>query len=163
MSKRHYGQGRDELNNLMRRISNEGGQALVEFALSVPLLLVILMGIFSFGLVLNNYLILTHATNASAQVLAISRGQTIDPCATAAQAFYSAAPSLSKSSLRFTIALGGNGVWGPAGGTVTCSSATLVESQPAQITVSYPCSVSFYGNNLIPSCTLTAQTAEAIQ
>jgi len=151
------------LNNCLRNIRNEEGQALIEFALSVPILLTILLGLFSFGLVLNNYLILTNAANASAQVLSISRGQAIDPCATAAQAFYSAAPSLSQNNLTFTIALGGKNVWGPAGGTVTCSGATLVESQPAQITVSYPCSATLTGFSSMPSCNLTAQTAEAIQ
>ena len=154
---------KQKVKNLLRNTSNEGGQALIEFALCLPVLVAVAMGIFSFGLVLNNYLTLTNATNVSAQLLSISRGQSSDPCATAAQAFYPAAPSLTQSSLKFTIALGGTVVWGPAGGTVTCSSATLVEGQSAQVTVTYPCSFTLYGFNPQPSCTLKAQTAEAIQ
>ena len=152
------------MKNLLRNISKEGGQGLIEFAVAVPVLLTIVLGICSFGLVLNHYLQLTNATNVSAQQLSISRGQTSDPCATAATAFYSAAPYLTHSSLNFTIALNGTNVWGPAGGSPTCTSATLAANQLAQVTVTYPCSFTFiYGVKIASSCTLRAQTAEAIQ
>jgi len=139
------------------RGNNEDGQALIEFAFSVPLLLLLASGIAAFGIVLNNYEELTNATSTSAQTLSMSRGQTSDPCAATAQAFYAAAPTLHQGSLGFTIALNGVNV----GGT-SCSSATLVENQTAQVTVTYPCNFPLvYGLNL--SCTLRSQTAEAIQ
>ncbi len=139
------------------RGNNEDGQALIEFAFSVPLLLLLVTGIAAFGIVLNNYQELTNATSASAQTLSMSRGQTSDPCGTTAQAFYAAAPTLHRGNLAFTITLNGTNV----GGT-SCSSATLVENQTAQVTVTYPCNFPLvYGLNL--SCTLRSQTAEAIQ
>jgi Flp pilus assembly protein TadG len=140
------------------RSGNEDGQALIELALSVPMLLLLVTAIVSFGIVLNSYLDLTNATNASAQALSISRGQTSDPCATTVSAFESAAPTLNTSSLGFTIALNGVNV----GGT-SCPTATLVEGQPAQVTVTYPCNFSFIYNFAPPSCTLKALTTEAIQ
>ena len=140
------------------RSGNEDGQALIEFALSVPMLLLLVTAIVSFGIVLNNYLELTNATNASAQALSISRGQTSDPCATAVSAFETAAPTLHTSNLGFTIALNAVNV----GGT-SCPTATLVEGQPAQVTVTYPCNFSFIYNFTPSSCSLRALTAEAIQ
>jgi TadE-like protein len=138
-------------------VGNEEGQSLIEFAFVAPLLLVLATGIAAFGIVLNNYQALTNATNVSAQVLSASRGQTSDPCATTAQAFYAAAPTLHQGNLSFTIALNGTSV----GGT-TCTTATLVENQTAQVTVTYPCNFPLiYGMGF--SCSLKAQTAEAIQ
>ena len=68
------------------RASNKRGQSLVEMAVSLPLLLLILTGIMTFGIALNNYLTLTNAVEIGGQQLAVSRGQTTDPCNTAAQA-----------------------------------------------------------------------------
>ncbi len=47
--------------SMTNMLKNEKGAAAVEFALLLPLLVLILMGILVFGLVLNNYLEITHA------------------------------------------------------------------------------------------------------
>lgn len=56
-----------------RHIASEKGQTLVEFALVVPLLLVILFGIIQFGGVYNDYVALTDATRVGARKAAVSR------------------------------------------------------------------------------------------
>jgi Flp pilus assembly protein TadG len=61
-----------------RRFRNERGQALVEFALVLPLLSLILFGIIQFGIVFNNYIDLTDAVRAGARKATVSR-QTGDP------------------------------------------------------------------------------------
>jgi hypothetical protein len=91
--------------------------------------------------------------------MAMSRGNTTDPCNTAVQAFYSAAPNLTQSNLTFTFAFNG----GSGTTAKTCSSQALVEGQNAQVKVTYPCNLTVMGVNFAPSCTLTAQTAEAIE
>ncbi len=63
-------------NRAWLRARNEEGQALLEFAYVVPLLLALVLGIIMFGAALNNYLVLTDATAVGARVLSISRGQT---------------------------------------------------------------------------------------
>lgn len=136
----------------------EQGQSLVEFALCLPILLTIVLGILVFGIALNNNLTLTNATSISAQVLSTSRGQTTDPCSTTVQAFYSAAPYLTQKSLNFTIGVNGSNV----GGT-SCTNAVLGQGQTAQVTVTYPCNLKVLWYNFAPTCTLTATTAEAIQ
>jgi len=60
---------------------DERGQTLTEFALGVPVLLTLLVGVAVLGVAFNNYLTLNYATNTAAQKLPISRGpQTTDPC-----------------------------------------------------------------------------------
>jgi len=61
------------------RVGREDGQALVEFALVLPLLLLLLFGIIEFGLALNRYLSLNDAVRAGARELALGRGLS-DPC-----------------------------------------------------------------------------------
>jgi hypothetical protein len=127
-------------------------------------MLTLLVALAVFGVAFDQYLALSFATDAGAQALAISRGQTSDPCQTTAQAVYSAAPTLKQSNLLFSITLNGTSVASKASNpTCTGGTADLVQSQAAQVTVTYPCNVSIMGVNPVPSCTLTAQTSLAIQ
>jgi len=136
---------------------------MVEFAFSATLLLTLLAGIATFGIVFENYLTLSFATNAAAQLLAVSRGQTTDPCATTSQALYAAAPQLAQSNLKFSIVLGTNTVANNAANpSCSGSQSDLVQSDSAAVTVTYPCNLNFIGN-LVPNCMLTAQTTMQIQ
>jgi len=140
------------------------GQAYLEFAIVAPLLLTLIFGILVFGIAFDHYEALTFATNSGAQLLSISRGQTTDPCQTTSQAVYSAAPQLKQSNLKFSIVLGGNTVVSnSANPTCSGSQQYLVESQNAQVTVSYPCNLAIFGMNPAPNCNLAAQTTVAIQ
>jgi Flp pilus assembly protein TadG len=149
---------------------NERGTALVEFAVVFPLLVTLLLGIIEFGVVFSNDVALTNAASLGAQLLSISRGQTLDPCMTTSGAVYAAAPNLAPGSLQFTIVLNGVTVTS-AQANPSCSSSTtttgaaanLVPSASAVVTVTYPCNLQIMGFNPAPNCTLTAQTTEAIQ
>lgn len=55
----------------MKHLRNESGQSLVEFALILPLILLILMGILEFGVMLNTYLTINHATKEGARLGAL--------------------------------------------------------------------------------------------
>jgi Flp pilus assembly protein TadG len=148
------------------RARDEDGQTLVEFAFVMPLLLTLVFGIIVFGIALNNYLVLTNATNISAQVLSISRGQTTDPCNTAVQAFYSAVPNLNKANLTFSFVLNGSSYSGTScssSSTTTGAAGNLVAGQNAQLTVTYPCNLNFFGYTPASGCTLTAQVSEVVQ
>lgn len=57
----------------MERSSSERGAAAVEFALVVPLLLLLLLGVIEFGRVLNAQLQLTSAARESVRVMAIQK------------------------------------------------------------------------------------------
>ena len=51
----------------------EKGQTMVEFALILPILLVLMLGIAQFGITFNNYVTLTDAVRAGARKAAVSR------------------------------------------------------------------------------------------
>jgi len=148
------------------RTRNEGGQALVEFALCLPLLMLILTGMMTFGIALHNYLELANATSIGARLLAISRGQTLNPCDTAAQAVYHAAPLLKPASLTFSFVLNGTPYSGPScpsTSTTTEAAGHLVQGTDAQLTVKYPCNLKVFGYNYAPGCIMTARTTELMQ
>ncbi len=163
---RFLGLWRDE--RVIGRVTNnnEEGAALVEFAATLPVLLLVVTSIGVFGLAFNNYLMLTDGVAVGARLLAISRGQTTDPCATTANAVYNAAPSLSQANLSFTLVLNGvtySGTSCSSGSSSTGAAGNLVQGQPAQVTVTYPCSLGVYGANYSPNCSLKAQTTELVQ
>jgi len=150
----------------------EDGQSLVEFALCLPPLLILMTGVFAFGIAIANYVMLTNAASAGAQQLSISRGQlaspSYDPCATAVSAVEAAAPMLTASNLKFAFVLDGNSY---ASNTTSCSSssqtsgaaAELVQGQAVTVTVTYPCTLAYYKANNFPNCLLTAKASEVVQ
>ena len=150
--------------------ANEGN-ALVEFALCLPILLLILTGIASFGFALNNYLELTNAVQIGAQQLAISRQNTTDPCSTVASSVYKAAPYLSPSGITLTTVIYTSATTSASFSGATCSSGStstgaagdLTQGQAAQVSATYACSLSVYGAKILPGCTLHAQVTEIVQ
>jgi Flp pilus assembly protein TadG len=52
----------------MKCLRNEKGQSLVEFSIILPLLLLLLMGIFEFGLMLNSYLTIHNSAREGARL-----------------------------------------------------------------------------------------------
>ena len=144
------------LRTLNRRTE---GSALVEFALALPILLMLLTGIMSFGTALMHYETLAHATADAAQYLVTLRGQTTDPCADAYSAFTAAAsPGLDITQVQgFSVQLGSNS----AGGK-TCSGnqSQMKVGDPATVKAQFPCNVGVYGVSLTPGCMLNSQITE---
>ena len=62
-----------------RKRRDQIGVAVVEFALLLPLLLIILFGMFQITTLLNTYIQLVNATAAGARTLAAQRGNAVDP------------------------------------------------------------------------------------
>ena len=156
---------RSRISRRSLRRSEEGG-ALVEMALTLPILLLIITGIFQFGLTLSHYLMLENGVDIAARALAIARGNTTDPCTLVSSTLQAASPGLITSSLSYTITLNGT-----AYTTTSCSSSSttsgaagkLIQGSTASVVVTYPCSLSLYGVNLAPSCRLGASTSELVQ
>ena len=111
------------------------------------------------GFARDNDLVLTNAVNTGAQLLAISRGQTADPCATAYTAIGGAAPSL-KTGLSLTFVI--NGSTYTATNTCTAGAANMVQGASAKVTATYPCSLVVFSMSF-PTCSLLAQITEFIQ
>jgi len=141
------------------------GQSMVEFAVTLPVLLLIMTGLATFGVGMNNYLQLTEATSVGARQLAISRQQTNDPCSVVSTAVMAAAPNLTSSSMSFSYLLNGvsySGTSCSSGSPTTGAAANLVQGKTAQVTVTYPCSFFAYKYNF-GACNLVATTTEVVQ
>jgi len=78
----------------VRRIvsGNERGQALVELAIALPLLILILMGIFEFGRAFYTYQVVTNASREGARVAALG-GSNSEVAARASSAASLAGPA----------------------------------------------------------------------
>lgn len=93
------------------KLKNERGQTLTEFAMVVPLLVVLLFGIIQFGIIFNNYVTMTDAVRAGARKAAVSRNES-DPAGICRAAVVAAAPNLDESELRRNLSCVSS--WAPA-------------------------------------------------
>lgn len=145
------------------KFAGDEGSALVEFALILPMMLLLTTGVLVFGVAMNNYLQLTNAVSVGARSLAINAGITTDPCATASSAIIAAAPGLTASKLTFSYSLGGNAQSGP-----TCSGATavseLTSGSTVTVTAQYPLNLSVFGKKYsATNAALQATSSELVQ
>ena len=125
------------------RIGSERGQTMTEFALVLPLLVVLLFGVIQFGIAFNNYVALTDAVRAAARKGAVSREES-DPKGTCETAGMNAAADLNSGNLDVTCVSN----WQP-GSDVT-------------VTGTYPYSISLLGW-VVKSGDLTTQIKERVE
>jgi Flp pilus assembly protein TadG len=138
-------------------VSCEHGGALAETAVVLPLVLLLMTGIFSFSTALYQKLELAQAIGAGGRFLAVDRGDT-DPCATTASKIYAAAPSLNQLKISLTFVLNGTSYPG-----ATCSGTTnMVSGGTAKVTATYPCSFAVYGKNF-GACSISESASEVVQ
>jgi Flp pilus assembly protein TadG len=153
------------LARLRRALAGESeGGALVEMAVTLPIVMAVMTGIFSFSMALYQKLELCEAMSNAGRLLATDRGDT-NPCNTATTAFYAAAPGLSHSSLTLTYTLNGNSY---GSGTTTCAgsngtaNSNMVSGGTAEIQATYACSLGVYGMKAM-SCSLQSGITEVVQ
>jgi Flp pilus assembly protein TadG len=112
------------------------GTVAIEFALVLPLLLTLLLGIVQFSLIFNNISVLTNATAAGA--LVFSQGRSLpSPRSAAVTQIQTAAASLVQADLTITTSVQGAGCANDSGCLTALSSAYPGGS--ASVTVTYPC------------------------
>ena len=83
------------------QLSSQKGQSLTEFALALPILILMLFAVIQFGIIFNNYVTLTDATRAGARKGAVGR-QLPDPTGAVVAAVRSSASDLKQSQLSIT-------------------------------------------------------------
>ena len=135
------------------RARREDGQAMVEFALVLPVLLLFIVGIIKVGIVYNNYLTLNDAVRAGARQLAIGRGQSLDVCAQATSRVRTAAPNLDQSKIQALNASVNAGTCNPGTSMVIGSDAT--------VRADYPCDIKVLFINIAVTCHAT--TTERVE
>jgi Flp pilus assembly protein TadG len=145
-------------------VSDSEGGALVEMAVTLPIIMAVMTGIFSFSIALYQKLQLAEAVSNAGHLLATDRGDT-DPCTTATNAIYAAAPGLAQSKLTLTYTLNGDNY---GSGVTTCPGASgaansnMVAGQNAEIQATYTCSLGVYGTKYT-SCNIASQITEVVQ
>jgi Flp pilus assembly protein TadG len=130
-----------------RRKNNQHGQAVVEFAVILPVLLLVLFSILQFGIVFNNYIQVTAAAREGARKAAVSRGLGASGAKSAAvTAAKGAAPGLDQSKLTVTF---------PNNPSFTAGTDVVVQ-------VTYPYSINILGK-VVGSGNLTSSTTMRVE
>jgi Flp pilus assembly protein TadG len=119
------------LNSIRRRWKLASGQELIEFALVLPLLLLVLLGIIEFGLLFQQYEVVTNAAREGARIAVLPTYTKADALTRINQYLTAARldPGLATSNV-------GNPVANPIGGN--CMFTVKVD-------VSYPHGILFVG------------------
>jgi Flp pilus assembly protein TadG len=147
------------------RLGNQRGSALVEFAMVLPMFMLVVTGIGSFGWALNNYLELTNAVTLAAENLAISPNAITDPCANVTSIIDGAAPGLNATEISTTTVITSGSTTqvstSYSGSSCPAGAALLTNGDPVSVTATYPCTLSVYGNSF--GCSLTAKVTEMAQ
>lgn len=112
-------------NRIMRRLKSERGAALLEAAITIPMLLLIAVGIFEFGRAFQTWQILTNAAREGARIAVLPSGT--DAAVEARVRDYLAAGQLPQAA--------GASVSVNRSATLTVNGANVSASQ---VTVSYP-------------------------
>jgi len=127
------------------RLRSERGQALVEFAFVVPILLVLVLGITQVAITYNHYLAITDAARVGARDAALGRFSGETP-AEVQQSVVSAASDLDPNQLQVAVV---DPSWNVSGSDVT-------------VTVSYPYSVNIMGV-VVASGTIKSSITERVE
>ena len=118
-----------------RIIKSEKGASAVEFALILPILVILVFGIVQFGIAYNNYIALTHAAREGARLAAVNMDE-IEGIAWFENRIKESAPSVSIESITLSGQDGniGDSVVVTVTGEVLNIEIPLVGSWPVQLT-----------------------------
>lgn len=132
---------------IKKHTTTDEGQAVVEFAVILPVLLLVLFAILQFGVLFNNYIQVTAAAREGARKAATSRALGVAGAESAATAAAkSAAPGLNASNMGITYP----------------NSPTFIQGSDVKVQVTYPYSISIIGL-VVSSGNLTASTTMRVE
>ena len=115
---------------MFKRRNTDQGQAVVEFAVILPVLLLILFAILQFGVVFNNYIQVTAAAREGARKASVSRSLgTASAESAATTAAKDAAPGLNQSNITVSFP----------------NSPSFAQGSDVSVQVTYPYSISIIG------------------
>lgn len=128
----------------LRRAADERGAAMVEFALVLPLLLMVVFGIFQFGIVFRHYLTITDAARVGARAAAVARDT--GECAAASTAIQKTVSAAD---------------WAVIGPTFQCTPGAST-GDPVTIALHYPYSIEIPFVDISPG-TIDAKATERVE
>jgi Flp pilus assembly protein TadG len=128
-----------------RQIRSEAGQTMVEFALVLPMLVVVLFAIVQFGIIYNHYVTLTDAVRAGSRKAVVSRYL---------------GPSAATQACVDAVANSASGLSSPPLNT-TCTSSWN-PGEDVVVKATYPWDIDLLGIP-VASGLLTSQTTERVE
>ena len=128
---------------LTSQARRQRGQTMVEFAIILPLLLLLLLGILQLGVVFNNYVTLTDAVRAGARQGAVGRS-VADPVGSAVSRVRTSAAGLDQAKLSVSV------------------TSPWTQGSNVTVTASYPYNISLLGL-VVKSGSLTSVTTERVE
>jgi Flp pilus assembly protein TadG len=128
--------------------NREDGQAMVEFAIIVPLLLMLVLGIIQFGILFNHYLTLTDAVRVGARQAAVSR-TLANPAGSAEDRVRSAASGSLSDATDTTV-------------LVVTVTSTFAQGSDVTVKATYPYSINIFGVP-VKAGSLTSETTERVE
>jgi Flp pilus assembly protein TadG len=126
-----------------RQLRDEKGQTMVEFALALPVLLLIMFAVIQFGIVYNDYVTLTDATRAGARKAAVSRHES-DPEGAAIAAVENSASGLDLADLDVAV------------------SGSFEHGEDVTVEATYPYEIDLLGI-VVASGDLSSETTERVE
>lgn len=142
-----------------RFLFRKDGNAIVETAFVLPILLTVVTGIYTFGKAFNNQLVLTHAVQEGALAVQAYNGiVNTNVCLEAEQKANKAANNLDTSQISYTF------VYNDGKSVTSCTDApdSLDSKSSATLSATYPCNLSIFGVPFDNSCTLSASSTVPI-
>jgi Flp pilus assembly protein TadG len=124
-------------------LRSQKGQSLTEFALALPIFVLLLFAVIQFGIVFNNYLTLTDATRAGARKAAVGR-QLPNPQNSVITAVRNSATDLNQKDLNVTV----TSTWQPGA--------------DVSVTATYPYSIRLLGLP-VKTGSLSSTTTERVE
>jgi Flp pilus assembly protein TadG len=137
---------------MKRAQDNQRGQAMVEFVIVAPILLLLVFGIIQFGILIHNYVTLTDAVRAGARQASVSRTAS-DPVGTTTSRIQKAAADLRQSDLQIAV-----DPYDP----LTNTHNKWVQGGDVTVTATYPYSISLLGL-VVKSGRISSQTTERVE
>ena len=134
---------------------------MVEFALVLPVLLLILTGILQFGLLFNKYITLTDAVRAGARAASVDRGLS-DPCDPAVTSTVNSALDVNLQSSQVTVTPGSINSTCGAGNYPSRSGGSFTQGDSVTVSATITYNLQIFGFPLIP-VHLTAHATDSIE
>ena len=139
--------------NFRHRLTSERGQALIETAMTLPLVLIVSVGIFEFGRAYQTWQVLTNAAREGARVAVLPSAGTSVPVARVRE-YLAAGQIPNPSSAGVTVTPGSVSI-----GTISAPTSVVTVTYPFNFVVLQPVArLLVSGSNLGAAVTLTARS-----
>jgi Flp pilus assembly protein TadG len=154
--------GRSRARGWLGRWRREDGQGLVEFAVALPVLLLLLTAILQFGLVFNKYITLTDAVRSGARTLALGRSLNGgDPCDPAVTQTVNSASGTGLTANQVTTTLTSPDTCG-SGSYPSRTGGNEVQGDQATVTATQTYNIKVFGFSVV-SVPVSASASDAIE